>query len=673
MALRAGYLTENQVTDLVNKGTPHRLVSTLAAAIERTCLSYSHATWTERNNTPDKQQLNDDKIHRLKHNTHRGAGVAISTDDTDNLHTTTWVQTRSDILARKRDWTLWEAGAPPQKRTKQKLTAPKPQTKDTPPARKRAHTRISATPSITRLMHQMFQTPTTDDTITAIAFRSTSPQAGALRSLQQGEHINSSVIDDTISYSLRPLLPANTAILLCTDSVLIPDATNRRNHRRIAHIINTHDITLLPLNANNHWFLAKINNVTKTVEYYNSAGTCGQDKWTHIIQPWLIRMATGPWRTLQAQSPQQPGSTECGTHLLLNVIRHIPTVDIPDTTTILWSKNMRTHLTNFLGRLGLIDEGTQAQSSDEDVEHIPRPTKRRTEHAHISVGTKRATPHTPTSLKNRHTKRTRQTHTKHHGNSGAPAPLAHALPPPPPPSPSPRTGGPAKRSRIQVSTLTQTQAAHENTQPTKRHKHTTHPPTGHIVARDCLTKALNPHWEGDRNDQCQACDAGGTLTECTRCNIVWHASCLQPPLPFPLRTQDAIVCGNACWAELTEELLTRGEPEPTQENPLHTPKLLPRRHSETTSTPHNYPSITTPTPQGDSATEPSTHDATTRGQKRKARGQRKGKRKQPRLSAHINPWTINSSQKRKQSQNTPTVDTPPTPTTSTAITAKLPP
>ena len=165
---------------------------------------------------------------------------------------------------------------PSTKRAKQKLTAPKQQTKDTPPARKRAHTRISATPSITRLMHQMFQTPTTDDTITAIAFRSTSTQAGALRSLQQGEHINSSVIDDTISHSLRPLLPANTAILLCTDSVLIPDATNRRNHRRIAHIINTHDITLLPLNANNHWFLAKINNVTKTVEYYNSAG----NMWT---------------------------------------------------------------------------------------------------------------------------------------------------------------------------------------------------------------------------------------------------------------------------------------------------------------------------------------------------------------------------------------------------------
>ena len=114
-------------------------------------------------------------------------------------------------------------------------------------------------------MHRMFQKPTTDDTITAIAFRSTPPQSGALRSLRQGEHITSSVIDDTITYSLRPLLPANTAILLCTDSVLIPDATNRRNHRRVAHIINTHDITLLPLNANNHWFLAKINNVAKTV------------------------------------------------------------------------------------------------------------------------------------------------------------------------------------------------------------------------------------------------------------------------------------------------------------------------------------------------------------------------------------------------------------------------
>ena len=156
--------------------------------------------------------------------------------------------------------------------------------------------------------------------------------------------------------------------------------------------------------------------------------------------------------------------------------------------------------------------------------------------------------------------------------------------------------------------------------------------------------------------------------------LLWHASCLQPSLPFPLRTQDAIVCGNACWTELRDELMKQGAPEPAKENPLHTLKLLPRRHSETTSTPHNYPSVTARTPQGGSDTEtPSNHDATTRGQKRKARGQRKGKKKQPRLSAHINPWTINSSQRRKQSQNTPTVATSPTPTASTAVTAKLPP
>ena len=65
-----------------------------------------------------------------------------------------------------------------------------------------------------------------------------------------------------------------------------------------------------------------------------------------------------------------------------------------------------------------------------------------------------------------------------------------------------------------------------------------------MVARDCVP---NLHWEGERNDQCEACDQGGVLTECTRCNIVWHASCLAPPLPFPLRPQDEIVCSEDCW------------------------------------------------------------------------------------------------------------------------------
>jgi hypothetical protein len=71
-------------------------------------------------------------------------------------------------------------------------------------------------------------------------------------------------------------------------------------------------------------------------------------------------------------------------------MRHIPSVDTPDTTTILWSKKMRTHLTNFLGRLGLTDEGTQVESSDEDVEQVPRPTKRMVEQPALSDTTQTA-------------------------------------------------------------------------------------------------------------------------------------------------------------------------------------------------------------------------------------------------------------------------------------------
>jgi hypothetical protein len=163
-------------------------------------------------------------------------------------------------------------------------------------------------------------------------------------------------------------------------------------------------------------------------------------------------MITGPWRTLQSQSPQQPGSTECGTHLLLNIMRHIPAVVIPDTATILWSTNMRTHLTNFLGRIGLTDEGAHELSSDEDVEYIPRPPKRKVERATPRVGSKRALPHNHTPTDNKHPKRIRQSHTDHQGKSGTTTTLALPSSPFPHPPPFPRTGGPAKRSRTQVST-----------------------------------------------------------------------------------------------------------------------------------------------------------------------------------------------------------------------------
>ena len=75
--------------------------------------------------------------------------------------------------------------------------------------------------------------------------------------------------------------------------------------------------------------------------------------------------------------------------------------------------------------------------------------------------------------------------------------------------------------------------------------------TGHVIARDCLSSTSTLHWDGARNDQYEACDERGTLTECTRCNLVWHASCLHPTPTFPLRRQDAIVCSEQCWDELT--------------------------------------------------------------------------------------------------------------------------
>jgi hypothetical protein len=132
-----------------------------------------------------------------------------------------------------------------------------------------------------------------------------------------------------------------------------------------------------------------------------------------------------------------------------------------------------------------------------------------------------------------------------------------------------------------------------------------------------------------------------------------------------------------------DELTRRGASEPVKEDPMDTPNPLPRRHSETTPTAHNYPSVTSRTAQGGSYTTTTskheqfrttpTTEATARGRKRRARGQQKGRKKKPRLSAHINPWTINNSQRRQQSQMTTLVATPPTQTASTTDPAKLPP
>jgi hypothetical protein len=82
-------------------------------------------------------------------------------------------------------------------------------------------------------------------------------------------------------------------------------------------------------------------------------------------------------------------TTECGTNLLLNIMHHIPLVATPNTNTIIWSKNMRIHLTNFLGRMVLVDEGAHELSSDEEVEYMARPTKCKPKHTASRVGSKR--------------------------------------------------------------------------------------------------------------------------------------------------------------------------------------------------------------------------------------------------------------------------------------------
>ena len=126
-----------------------------------------------------------------------------------------------------------------------------------------------------------------------------------------------------------------------------------------------------------------------------------------------------------------------------------------------------------------------------------------------------------------------------------------------------------------------------------------------------------------------------------------------------------------------------GAPKSVKENLLDTLSFLPRRHSDTTPTAHNYPSVTSRTPQGGSYTSTTskqgqfratpTTDATARGRKHRARGQRKGKKKKPKLSAHINPWTIENSQGRQHSQMTTPVATLPTQKACTTDSAKLPP
>jgi hypothetical protein len=71
--------------------------------------------------------------------------------------------------------------------------------------------------------------------------------------------------------------------------------------------------------------------------------------------------------------------------------------------------------------------------------------------------------------------------------------------------------------------------------------------------------------------------------------IVWHASCLVPPLPFPLRQQDETVCSEECWTELLQATLAAGGTTPQREAPGTTKKFLLRTPQGTSKRPPMYP------------------------------------------------------------------------------------
>jgi len=176
-------------------------------------------------------------------------------------------------------------------------------------------------------------------------------------------------------------------------------------------------------------------------------------------------------------------------------------------------------------------------------------------------------------------------------------------------------------------------------------------------------------------------------------NLVWHASCLHPTPIFPLRRQNAKVCGEQCWTELSTAARSVGSHAPMRETHITKRRFLNHKH-HTDNTTHSFPLITyaghkqpgaattvdatDPVEQpAASALQPpeSTDDninfkrttlnkatssniitgqrtsppTTKRARAAGTPDKRVKKKIKPVLSAHINPWTISSGVRRTQS------------------------
>ena len=163
-------------------------------------------------------------------------------------------------------------------------------------------------------IRHLFTQPTDAQYSTAAVALKRTPHAHHIQSLRKHTHISSAAIDDIIILLIRPRLPLNTALLLCHDSYFMSCTDMTRHQTRIRNVVNTHSTTLIPLFDSAHWFLVEVNTDTTTFTFYNSYGKHGQRKWSPTFKAWLTHHMHGPWTAAQGIAPQQPGTTECGTH-----------------------------------------------------------------------------------------------------------------------------------------------------------------------------------------------------------------------------------------------------------------------------------------------------------------------------------------------------------------------
>ncbi|MGE1161561.1 Ulp1 family isopeptidase, partial [Pantoea agglomerans] len=83
------------------------------------------------------------------------------------------------------------------------------------------------------------------------------------------------------------------------------------------------DLTFIPININSsHWALSVINNITKTVEYYDSLNLLGGSNILHSIKGYMIgeierlglhdSIDINDWQLAIKSSPQQLNGYDCG-------------------------------------------------------------------------------------------------------------------------------------------------------------------------------------------------------------------------------------------------------------------------------------------------------------------------------------------------------------------------